>query len=157
MPLPAPAPDGTDLRNREEGIRQAAPLPDHLLLFDGECNLCNGWVRFVIRQDRPGKFRFAPLQSAAGQALLAQHGLATPDLDTLVYFRKGTARTRSAAALHVARDLGGPWSLAYAFILVPRPLRDALYDLVARNRFRWFGRRANCVVPSPELRSRFLS
>lgn len=135
---------------------EAAPLPDHLLLFDGVCNLCNGWVRFVIRHDRTAKFRFAALQSDTGQALLAQHDLAMPELDTLVYFHKGTALVRSTAALGVARSLGAPWSLAYAFMLVPRPWRDALYDLVARNRFRWFGRRASCMVPTPELRSRFL-
>lgn len=145
------------MSHQEDGTPKAAPLPDHLLLFDGVCNLCNGWVRFVIRQDRTAKFRFAPLQSAAGQALLAQHDLDTPDLDTLVYFRKGTVLIRSAAALNVARDLGAPWSLAYVGMLVPRPWRDALYHLVARNRFRWFGRRASCMVPTPELRSRFLS
>ena len=134
-----------------------AELPDHLLLFDGVCNLCNGLVRFIIRHDRRKRFSFAPLQSVAGQLVLQQHDLATSDFNTLVYFRKGDMLTRSTAALNVARDLGGGWPLAYAFIVVPRFIRDAVYDLISRKRFRWFGKRDSCMVPTPELHSRFLA
>lgn len=136
--------------------RMAAQLPDHLLFFDGVCNLCNGLVRFIIRHDRHKRFRFAPLQTEAGNKFLSAHGLVSSSLDTLVYLRKGKVLVRSAAALNVARDLGGPWTLAYGFILVPRFIRDAVYDLVARKRYRWYGKRDTCMVPAHELRERFV-
>lgn len=131
-------------------------MPDHLLFFDGVCNLCNGLVQFIIRHDKRARFRFAPLQSAAGQRFLRTHGLATGGFDSLVYFRKGDVLTRSTAALNVARDLGGIWAMGHAFILVPRFLRDAAYDLVARTRYRWFGKRGACMVPTAALRARFM-
>ncbi len=128
-----------------------------IVLFDGVCNLCNGLVQFVIRRDpAPARFRFAALQSNAGQQLLREHGLSTVDLDTFVLVEAGVARVRSTAALRLLKRLGLPWSLAWSFIIVPRPLRDAVYRFVARNRYRWFGVRESCMVPTPELRSRFL-
>lgn len=139
-----------------EGSSSVGELPEHLLFFDGVCNLCNGLVRFILRHDERGRFRFASLQGAPGQRFLHTHGLATGSLDSLVYWRKGEVLTRSTAALNVARDLGGLWSLAYAFILVPRFIRDAAYDLVARERYRWFGKRDTCMVPTAELRERFV-
>lgn len=131
---------------------------DHpILLYDGVCNLCNGVTQFVIRRDpAPGKFRFAALQSDAGRALLRKHGLPEDSLDTFVMVEKGRAYLRSTAGLHVLRGLGFPWSVAYPLILVPRALRDAVYDWIARNRYSWFGRQESCVVPTPEIRSRFL-
>lgn len=133
-----------------------AELPDRLLFFDGVCNLCNGLVRFIIRHDRHKRFRFAALQSGTGMRFLRSHALGSGALDSLVYWRKGKVLTRSTAALNVARDLGGPWSLTYGFILVPRFIRDAVYDLVARKRYRWCGMRDACMVPTPELRERFV-
>lgn len=132
-------------------------LPDHLLLFDGVCNLCNGLVQFIIRHDRDGRFRFASLQGTTGQQFLRTHGLDRASLDSLVYWRKGKVLIRSTAALNVARDLGGVWAAAHVFILVPRFIRDAAYDLVARKRYRWFGKQGTCMVPAPELRERFLA
>lgn len=131
-------------------------LPEHLLFFDGVCNLCNGLVQFIIRHDRRRRFRFASLQAEAGQRFLRTRGLAGNSLDSLVYWRKDKVLTRSTAALNVARDLGGVWAVAYVFILVPRFIRDAAYDLVARKRYRWFGKRDACMVPTLELRERFL-
>jgi predicted DCC family thiol-disulfide oxidoreductase YuxK len=128
-----------------------------LLLFDGVCNLCNGVVQFVIRHDRAGRFRFAALQSEPGQAMLRQFGLSTQQFDSFVYVKDGQFFTESTAALRVARDLGGAWRLLYGFIIVPRPLRDAVYRWVARNRYRFFGRQESCMIPTPELRARFLS
>lgn len=133
------------------------PLPDHLLLFDGGCNLCNGLVQFIIRHDRKRRFRFAALRSMAAQAVLSSHGRPPQALTSLVYCRKGRVFVRSDAALHAARDLGGACQLAFIFILVPRFLRDAVYDLVARNRYRWFGRRGQCIVATAELQDRFLT
>jgi predicted DCC family thiol-disulfide oxidoreductase YuxK len=130
-------------------------FPDRLLFFDGVCNLCNGLVQFIIRHDAHGRFRFAALQSETGQRFLHLHGRTSQNLDSLVYWRNGRVLTRSTAALNVARDLGGFWPLAYGLIMVPRFIRDAAYDLIARKRYRWFGRRETCMVPTPELRERF--
>ncbi len=132
-------------------------LPGHLLLFDGVCNLCNGLVRFIIRHDRRQLFRFAPLQSRTASLLRPAQAADPRAPASLVYYRKGKMLLRSTAALYVARDLGSPWCAAYALILVPRFLRDAAYDLIARKRYRWFGRREQCMVPAAGLQERFLS
>lgn len=134
----------------------AEELPDRLLFFDGVCNLCNGLVRFIIGHDRHKRFRFASLQSGIGQRFLDVHGLASQNLDSLVYWRKGRVLTRSTAALNVARDLSGAWPVAFAFIVVPRFIRDAVYDLIARKRYRWFGKQDSCMVPTAQLKERFL-
>jgi predicted DCC family thiol-disulfide oxidoreductase YuxK len=133
-----------------------APTGGVVVLFDGVCNLCNGAVQFLLRRDRRRRFRFAALQSAAGQALLRQHGMATDSLETIVVLEGGRARVRSAAALLLARRLPWPWPLLAIFTVCPRPLRDALYSFVARHRYRWFGRRESCMLPTPETADRFL-
>lgn len=133
------------------------PLPPHLLLFDGVCNLCNGLVRFIIRHDRAGRFHFASLGSEVGRDLLRSKGLDPATVDTLVYWRNGRVLLRSSAALNVVRDLGGAWSLLYGFSLVPRFIRDAAYALIARNRYRWFGKRKSCMVAPYGTAARFLS
>jgi len=126
-----------------------------VLLFDGVCNLCNGAVDFVLRHERAPTLRFAALQSAAGVELLRAHGLSEA-LETMVLVEAGRASVRSTAALRAARHLRAPWSWAFALLLLPRPLRDGVYRIVARNRLRWFGERETCRVPTPELRARFL-
>jgi predicted DCC family thiol-disulfide oxidoreductase YuxK len=127
-----------------------------VILYDGVCNLCNATVLFVIDRDPHGRFAFAALQSPAAAAILLPLRLDPADLDSVVLVEDGRAWTRSAAALRVARGLRRAWPLLYAFIVVPRPLRDAVYDLVARRRYRWFGRSDACRVPTPALASRFL-
>ncbi|MCL4693694.1 MAG: thiol-disulfide oxidoreductase DCC family protein [Candidatus Hydrogenedentes bacterium] len=127
-----------------------------VLLFDGVCNLCNKAVQFIIKRDKDALFRFASLQSDAGQALLNQHDLPTEDFDTMVYLEGDSVYTRSTAGLRIARRLGGLWPLLYAFIVIPRPIRDAVYGVIVRNRYRWFGKRDDCMVPTPDLRARFL-
>ncbi|MEO8197730.1 MAG: DCC1-like thiol-disulfide oxidoreductase family protein [Thermoanaerobaculia bacterium] len=133
-----------------------------ILLFDGVCNLCGATVQWVIRHDPQGIFRFAALQSAAGQAILARVGEslaaagAGKTLDSVVLVDGERCWVRSAAALEVLRRLGGPWALLRVFGLLPRAVRDAIYDRVARRRYRWFGRRDECWLPTPELRRRFL-
>jgi predicted DCC family thiol-disulfide oxidoreductase YuxK len=128
-----------------------------VLLFDGVCNLCNGFVRFVVRFDHDGVFRYAPLQSPVAQELLARHGLPTEDeaFDTVVLVEDGECYTKSTAALRVARRLDGPWPLAYPLVFLPRRLRDGVYDLVAEHRYRLFGRSESCQVPPPTVRERF--
>lgn len=131
-------------------------LDDLVVLFDGLCNLCNASVRFVIARDPAAHFRFAALESQAARRLLAKSGVADPLPDSVALIEHGRLYTRSAAALRIARRLRFPWPLMFALIIVPRPLRDAVYDLIARHRYRWFGRRDACMVPTPELRERFL-
>ena len=126
-----------------------------IVLFDGVCNLCSRSVQFIIKRDRRGYFRFASLQSDTGKRLLADR----PDFanaDSLVLIENGRYYRESSAVLRIARRLEGIWKLAVVGIAVPRPLRDALYRCLARNRHRWFGRRDTCMLPSAEQRKRFL-
>jgi Uncharacterized protein conserved in bacteria len=125
-----------------------------VILFDGVCNLCNAAVRAVVRYDDAGVYRFAPLGSPVGQELLRRHGLPTDELDSVVLVADGAAYTRSTAALRVCRRLGLPWSLLGPLLAVPVPLRDPFYDLVARTRYRLFGRTDECQVPPPTVRDR---
>ena len=127
------------------------------VLFDGVCNLCNGSVLFVIDRDPAGYFHFVALQSETARRLLAEHDGPPPDLSSIVLVEEGRVYTRSTAALRIARRLTGPWRLLHVCLLVPRPVRDAVYDWVARNRYRWFGKEEACRLPSPELRARFLA
>jgi len=131
-------------------------VTESVVLFDGVCNLCNGFVQFVIARDSRRRFRFGALSSDAAVRLMACAGMTTGRGDSLILIEGGRAYLRSAAALRVARDLGFPWSLAYTLIAVPRPLRDWAYDVVARHRYQWFGRRDACMVPGPTTQGRFL-
>jgi predicted DCC family thiol-disulfide oxidoreductase YuxK len=128
-----------------------------VVLIDGVCNLCNRLTGFAIRHDpAPGRFRFAALQSNTGHALLLRHGLPTDDFDTFVLVDGDRVLVRSTTALCVLARLGLPWSLLAVLLVVPRPLRDAGYRWIACDRHRWFGRRKTCLVPTPDLRARFL-
>ncbi len=132
-------------------------LADHaIVLFDGVCNLCNTSVNFIIDHDPDGYFKFAPLQSDIGQRLLRRCGVEGDGLDSIVLIEGERAYHRSAAALRIARRLRGVWSWLYGLLIVPRPIRDRVYDWVARHRYRWFGRTDQCRIPTPELRRRFL-
>jgi predicted DCC family thiol-disulfide oxidoreductase YuxK len=132
-------------------------MSDHpIILFDGVCTLCNGWVQFIIKRDSPALFRFATLQSQTGQRLLAQYGLSLRSMETMVLIDGGSAFTKSDAALRIARYLPGVWPLFDILCIVPRFLRNRAYDLVARNRYRWFGKHDVCMVPTGDMRHRFL-
>lgn len=135
---------------------QEAVHPAPLILFDGVCNFCDRSVQFIIRHDRRGYFHFAALQSEAGQAVLAAYGLPQGGFDTFILLQKGRVYKRSGAALRVARNLDGLWPVLYAFIIVPPFIRDLVYKIIARNRYRWFGKKDQCMIPTPEVRSRFL-
>ncbi|AKQ46908.1 hypothetical protein TH63_16745 [Rufibacter radiotolerans] len=126
------------------------------ILFDGVCNLCNGFVQFVITHDPKGHFKFASLQSEVGQEVLKAYGLPTTHFQSVLLLENGQLYSRSTAALRVVRHLSGAWSLLYGFTLVPRFLRDPAYDFVSRNRYRWFGQRESCMLPTPDLKARFL-
>jgi predicted DCC family thiol-disulfide oxidoreductase YuxK len=128
-----------------------------IVLFDGVCNFCNASVNFILDHDVRKRFRFAALQSPAGQEVLKRFGLRTDDFDTAVIVEHGHAYTRSSAALRIARGLGGWWSLLAVLFAIPPFLRDGAYNLLARNRYRWFGKAESCRVPTPAMRERFLS
>lgn len=128
-----------------------------IVLFDGVCNLCTGSVQFVIRRDPQGLFRFASIQSPVGRRLYEEQGLSGDRLETILVLDGGRALTHSDAALAVASRLGWPWRAAAAFRIVPKAWRDAAYRWIARNRYRWFGRHEQCLVPTPDLRRRFLA
>ena len=144
----------------ERGPHARAPVAggdSPVVLFDGLCHLCSAVVQFAIPRDPRGRLRFAPLQSSAAERLL--EGLsprAGPIPDSFVLIEDGRPHLRSAAALRLVRHLAMPWPLLTALVVVPRPLRDWAYDAVARRRYRWFGARSACFVPSPEIRARFL-
>jgi len=127
-----------------------------IILFDGVCNFCNGSVNFIIERDRAGYFKFAPLQSEIGQTLLGEYGIDRNDTDSVVLIENGEAFVRTNAALRVARKLSGAWSLFYGFIIVPAFIRDIFYKLFARNRYKLFGRQEACMMPTAEIRARFL-
>lgn len=127
-----------------------------ILLFDGVCNLCDASVQRVIKADKKGIFRFASLQSEAAQGLLDGANLADHELKSVVLSHQDQFYTHSDAILEAARLLGGPWSLLYAFKIVPRFIRDGVYNWIARNRYKWFGKKDQCMIPTPELKSRFL-
>jgi len=128
---------------------------ERIVLFDGVCNFCNGSVNFIIKNDPDGRFKFAPLQSEIGQELRAKHGIGD-DVDSIILVEDGKAFTHSAAALRVARGLGGVWSLGYGFIVIPAFIRDWFYKLFAKYRYKLFGKRDVCMMPTPEVRARFL-
>jgi predicted DCC family thiol-disulfide oxidoreductase YuxK len=127
-----------------------------LVLFDGVCNFCNGAVNFVIERDNSGYFKFAPLQSAIGEQIRDKHGIDRLATDSIVLIENDQPFLHSTAALRIARRLNGLWPAFYAFIIVPRPLRDLAYRLFAKYRYKLFGRQDSCMVPTEELRSRFM-
>ena len=130
-------------------------MPKSIVLFDGVCNLCNSAVQFIIRHDPNAHFQFASLQSPQAQKCLAGHRLEGYS-ESIVLVEDSKIYNASTAALRIARRLSGLWSLFYVFIIIPRPIRDWVYSIIARNRYRWFGRRDECMVPTPNLRERFL-
>jgi len=132
-------------------------VKDHpILLFDGICNFCNGGVNYIIRQDKNKIFRFATLQSQAGQQLLQQYQLPTKQFDSFVLIENGKAYTKSAAGLRVYRSLSWYWKWTQIFWIFPGFIRNAVYDLIAKHRYKWFGKKEECMVPTADVRIRFL-
>jgi len=128
-----------------------------IILFDGVCNLCNNAVKFVIKRDKKSSIKFAPLQSETGQQLLQQYNLPIIEMNSFFFIENNKAYDRSTAALRVCRHLKGLWPLCYGLIIVPKFIRDSIYDWIAKNRYKWFGQKDTCMIPTPELRSRFLT
>ena len=127
-----------------------------VILFDGVCNLCSGAVQFVIKRDPKHQFRFASLQSELGQQILSEYHLDIPGIDSIILWKDGKVSIKSTAALQIAKQLNGPWPILYGFIIVPIFIRTAVYDWVARNRYKWFGKKEVCWIPTKELSELFL-
>ena len=129
---------------------------NRIILFDGVCNLCNAAVQYVIKHDKRKLFHFASLQSEAGQMFLKKHFLSSTDFNSFILVYEDKIYSKSTAALMVAKNLDGAIKLLSGFIIVPVFIRDAVYNLIARNRYKWFGKQDNCMIPTPDLQSRFL-
>ena len=127
-----------------------------VILFDGVCNFCNSAVNFVIKRDKGSKIKFSPIQSSHGQRIIKEHDFHLNDLSSFIFIEKGALYTRSTAALKVCKYLGGAWPIAYGFIIVPKFIRDGIYNLIAKNRYKWFGQKDECMVPTPDIKKRFL-
>jgi len=128
-----------------------------VILFDGVCNFCNSAINFTLKRNNKANISFAPLQSEAGQKLLKQYNLPANDMESFVFIENGRAYNRSTAGLRVCRHLRGLWPLCYGLIIVPKFIRDAIYNWIAKNRYKWFGVRQECMIPSPEVKARFLN
>ena len=127
-----------------------------IILFDGVCNLCNGAVNFVIKRDPGNVFKFAPLQEKQGALLLKTHAIDIQKLDSIVLIENGNVYTKSSAALRIARKMSNLWPLFFVLLIIPSFIRDGVYDFIAKNRYKWFGKKEQCMIPTPGLREKFL-
>jgi predicted DCC family thiol-disulfide oxidoreductase YuxK len=131
-------------------------LPDRLIIFDGICNFCNAGTNFIISRDPSAKFTFTAIQSDTGARLLKNLGIDPDHPNTFVMVKNGEVYVKSTAALEIAKDLTGPWSIAAYLIIIPRVIRDSLYSLIALNRYSLMGKRDSCIIPAADIRSRFI-
>jgi len=127
-----------------------------IILFDGECNLCTGSILFIIKRDPKEYFRFATLQTEIGKMILRENNINPHQVDSIILVEKGKVYYRSDAVIKISRRLKGVWSVYYIFIIIPPVIRNFFYDLVARNRYRWFGKQPKCFVPDQKFRNRFI-
>lgn len=128
-----------------------------IILFDGVCNLCDSAVQFVIKYDKKDVFRFVALQSDLGQEILKHIGINTKNIDSIILYEPGVAYYyKSAAALEISKNLGGFFHLGTIFRIVPTGICNQIYDYVAKNRYKWYGKKESCMIPTPELKSKFL-
>ncbi|MDZ4711227.1 MAG: thiol-disulfide oxidoreductase DCC family protein [bacterium] len=127
-----------------------------VILFDGVCNLCNSSVNYIIDHDKHDKFRFASLQSEAGQKLLKKFGLDPDDLFSIILIDGNKYYSESSAIIHISKEFGGVWKTLSIFKIVPPPLRNFFYRIIAKNRYKWFGKKDSCRVPTHELKEKFL-
>jgi len=128
-----------------------------IILFDGVCNFCNSAVNFVIKRDKKSVLKFAPFQSEFAEKILINHHLSAEDLSTFLFIENNKIYTKSTAALRVSKYLKGVWPLLYGFIIVPKFIRDGIYNWIAKNRYQWFGKKEICMIPTADVRARFLN
>lgn len=127
-----------------------------VVLFDGVCNFCNYWVNFAIKHDRKKKLKFTTLQGETAKQLLPKYNINPTGLSSVIFIDNGNAYTQSSAALRICKYLNGGWKLFYGLFIVPKFIRDFFYNIIARNRYKWYGKRNECMVPTPDLKERFL-
>jgi predicted DCC family thiol-disulfide oxidoreductase YuxK len=133
------------------------PINKSIILFDGVCNLCNSSVNFIIKRDKRDYFRFAAIQSDIGDELCKKYNIASQGLESVILIEGGKVYNKSTAALRIARKLSGLWPLLYLFIVFPLFIRDNIYIFIANNRYKWFGKKEFCMVPTPEIKSKFIT
>jgi len=131
-------------------------MQEKIILFDGVCNLCNGAINFIIKHDPKAKFKFAALQGETGKQLLAKHNINPKETDSIVLIDTDKVSVKSSAALRIAKDLNKAYPLFFGFMIIPNFIRNAVYDFIAAHRYKWFGKKESCMLPTPELKSRFL-
>lgn len=127
-----------------------------IILFDGICNFCNYWVNFAIKRDKKKKLFFTPLQGETAKQILPQYNINPTSLRSVVFIDQDKAWTQSSAALRICKYLDGGWKLFYGLIIIPKFIRDFFYNIIARNRYRWFGKKDTCMIPTPDMKERFL-
>ncbi len=127
-----------------------------IVLFDGVCHLCDGAVRFILKRERAAELKFAPLQSDSGKSLLQKYGYTPNYLNGLILIENNRAHDRSSACLRIAGKLSFPWNLLFLLLIIPKPLRDLIYGIIASVRYRWFGKKESCSLPHGEDQTRFL-
>jgi predicted DCC family thiol-disulfide oxidoreductase YuxK len=127
-----------------------------IILFDGVCNLCNGAVNFVIKRDPGNVFKFAPLQEKQGALLLKTHAIDIQKLESIVLIENEKVYIKSSAALRITKKLSGLWPLLFVLLIIPSFIRDGIYDIIAKNRYKWFGKKEQCMIPTPGLKKKFL-
>ena len=133
------------------------PKGKQLILFDGVCNLCNSSVLFVIKCDKKNRFLFAPLQSEMGKSIIKTYNIDTKTVDSILLYSKDNGiKIKSSAALHIAKHLGFPQNLLTIFFIIPTPIRNWVYNYIAKNRYKWYGKKDACMIPTPELKAKFL-
>ncbi|WP_277584809.1 thiol-disulfide oxidoreductase DCC family protein [Psychrobacillus antarcticus] len=126
-----------------------------IILFDGECNFCDASVHFIIKRDPNGYFQFAAQQSDIGEKLKRQYDIPN-NMDSILVIDQHNVYNASDAALHISKHLNRPWSFLHVLKVIPKPIRDVVYKVIAKNRYAWFGKKDSCMIPSPEIRNRFL-
>ena len=130
--------------------------PNPIVLFDGVCNFCNYWVNFAIKRDRKKKLKFTALQGELAKKILPEFNINPTSLHSVILIDNGKVYTQSSAAIRICKYLSGGWKLCYGFIIIPKFIRDFFYNIIARNRYKWFGKRNVCMIPTAELKERFL-
>jgi predicted DCC family thiol-disulfide oxidoreductase YuxK len=132
------------------------PGEQPLVLFDGVCNFCNYWVNFAIRKNKKNNLRFTPIQGETASRLLPQFSISTTELSSVIFINNGKVYTQSSAALQIARHLKGGWKLIFGLYIIPKFIRDFVYNIIAKNRYKWFGKANECMLPSKEIKEKFL-
>jgi predicted DCC family thiol-disulfide oxidoreductase YuxK len=129
---------------------------NRIILFDGVCNFCNFWVNFAIKRDKKKKLHFTPLQGETAKQLLPHYHINPSSLSSVIFIDMDKAYTQSSAAIRICKYLDGGWKLFYGLMIIPKFIRDFFYNIIARNRYKWYGKKESCMVPTPEFRQRFL-